>query len=159
MSCSGTSNQNTIIHTGDDAIIHVNFVDCAGVAIDVAGTTLAYSIHTAPGETALHTRISPSAIVIAGNGQSAMVFLTPTHTNYSDKRYFHKLVLTDGDGHVMTLLTGEIVFSQQATTCCDELTARIDNDLFVPGAVAGPSWMLDFSYAENARNFRIFLGR
>lgn len=31
MSCSGSSMQNVTIHTGDDARLLVNFVDCAGI--------------------------------------------------------------------------------------------------------------------------------
>lgn len=154
MACSGTPQQNTTVHSGDNARIPVNFVDCAGQPVDVTGATLTYTIHLKAHTEALFTLISPTQIVIAGDGESANILFAPEHTDYS-RKYFHKLVVTDGAGNVLTVLTGWITFSNKFLTCCDPLEARIDTDLFVPGA----SYMLDFSRAQNAINFRVFLMR
>lgn len=154
MACSSETQQNTTIHSQDSARIPVDFLDCAGVAIDVTGTSLVYTIHASAYDSPIVTLVSPTQIVIADDGESAAILLTPTHTA-RDGEYWHKLVLTDGAGNVLTTLVGLVTFSRESITCCDALTARIDRDLFVPGA----TYMLDFSRAQNAINFRVFLMR
>lgn len=152
MACSGTSQQNTTVHSGDSARIPVNFVDCAGVAVDVTGATLTYTVHLTALTDALFTRTTPTEIVIADNGESAAIYLVPEDTAL-DSGYFHKLVITDGAGNVLTTLTGTVRFSKEEITCCDALTARIDTDLFVPGAAV---YMLDFSSAQNSAYISLF---
>lgn len=156
MACSGTSNQDTVVHSGDDARLVVNFVDCAGAPVAVTGSTLTYTIHELSDSDALLTLLSPTQIVIADDGKSAAIYLPHANTALGDAEYFHKLVLTDSAGHILTTLTGTIQFSTLALTSCAPLTARVDTGLFVSG---GPSYMLDFTFAENARNFHIFLMR
>lgn len=153
MTCSATK-QDTTIHTGDTALLDVNFVDCAGAAVDVTGTTLAYSVYQDPAGDPLFTRLSPTYITIADDGLSATILLSTTNTDRAGK-FFHELVATDGDGNVLTLFTGDATFSRRLITCCDPLEARVDTDLFAPGA----GYMLVFSRAVNARNFRLFLMR
>ena len=154
MACSGTSQQNTTVHSGDNARIPVNFVDCAGLAVDATGVTLTYTVHQRPSTTALFTRTTPTQIVIADDGESAAILLVPVNTDRTSS-YFHKLVLTDGAGSILTVLTGKVTFSQEEITSCEALEARIDTALFVPGV----GYMLVFSRAVNARNFRIFMMR
>ena len=153
MACTGGLEQNTKIHTGDNARIPVNFVDCAGVAVDVTGVTLTYTVHQKAGMDAIFTRISPTQIVIANDGESAAILLVPANTDRTSA-YFHKLVLTDAAGNTLTVFTGTVTFSQKVITCCVPLEARIDTDLFVPGAAAG--YILDFSQAANSFYISLF---
>jgi hypothetical protein len=146
MACSGASQQNTTYHTGDSVRRVVNFVDCAGSPVDVSGTTLTYTIHQRYRTDALLTKISPSQIIVANDGESAAILLLPADTAYRGT-YFHKLVITDGAGNILTTFTGQIEFSDKEITSCEALTAHIDTDLFVPGF---SQYSFDFSSASNS---------
>ena len=151
MSCSGSSMQNVTIHTGDDARLLVNFVDCAGQPVDITGASLTYTQSARSGGADVVTLATPTDIVIANDGESAAIYLTPTETGVSDARRFHKLVLVDADSHTITVMTGIALFLTSALTSCETLTARIDTDLFVPGE-SSSFFMFDFSVASNSEN-------
>ena len=153
MACSDAELQNVTIHKGDSARLPVRFVDCAGEPVNVTGATLTYTIHLKAATAALVTRTTPTQIVIADNGESAVILLTPANTDFVDK-YFHKLKLVDTATNVITTFTGEINFSLREITSCESLVGKIDTDLFVSG---GPAYMMDFSSASNAINFRLFM--
>lgn len=155
MACSGGSRQNRTIHTGDSDRIPVNFFDCAGQPVDITGATLTYSISKKSSSGVLVSRASPTEILIAEDGKSAAILLAPTHTAYSGE-HFHKLKIVDSVGNVLTTFTGQVNFSRDDITSCEALTAHVDTDLFVSG---GPAYMMDFSSASNAINFRLFMMR
>lgn len=156
MTLPGESLQNATVNIDSNARLVVNFTDCeSGAPVDVTGALLAYTVRANSLAAAILTRITPSEIVIADDGLSAVITLAPTGV-ITPGVYFHKLMLTNIAGSIMAVLTGSVNLSADLITSCAALTAAIDLDLFGP---ASPATMLDFSYASNAINLRLFLMR
>lgn len=141
-----TTNQNIIVHTSDTFAVTINFVDGSGIALDVTGASIVYSVYRNDFLPNLITKTSGANFEV--DGSSIEVVLSHTDTIYSGN-FRHKLVLTDGIGQVFTIVLGSIFFTKDSLSdLCITLTAMIDDTIFVPGSTP---YMLDFSKSKNSQ--------
>jgi hypothetical protein len=101
--------QNFSMYSGDDDEIAVSVVDDEGVAIDLTGATITWSLADSRGGTVLVTKTSDTSAelsITSAAGGTFTIHLLATDTDDLAGVYYHEAQVEDSQGHKTTVLTG-----------------------------------------------------
>jgi hypothetical protein len=108
--------QNIDDHTAGDTLrIVVSVEDPSGTAVDITGSSIAWALAEAPGESptvSKSTGDSSISITDATNGEFT-VYVDSADTEGLSGVYYHEAELTDSSGNVHTVTTGYITISEE----------------------------------------------
>lgn len=105
------TNQNSTMYAGDHATIRITVTDSdnGGAAKNIAGATIKWGVYDEEGGILILEKTTADAVTITdGLNGICTVALVPADTStLTPGIYYHEAEVTDADGNVNTVLTGE----------------------------------------------------